>query len=294
MKRSVPSLVVCLCALSLLSGVAALAQAPPDFEAHWAGALQRLQAWPAEAERSDDSVVFSSGPGRSCRLRVQSLEGRHSVPPVLYLLDRDGAESFEGGSTHGWAALDTRPISPLGAPSPNPEQQPFHQAVLSAVRALDIVVSLCGGRARVGLVGEGAGASLALAVGALRPESVAFVCGHAPVNPAGWLSGQANREALPLVRQARKDYGRWEDEVVQAARYIDLRNFAPLLQAPVLLSYGEIDSLAPPETVSALYDEVTSRKELVPIARGRHCLEPDLAQFKKVWQQWMGATLNRE
>lgn len=268
--RCVPYIV-----LGLLAGLCTRSPAAANtFLQHWDNELVRLQGWPAQVERDPTTITFCAERLRTCQMQWH-LSAAQALPPMLYLLDRQDAAGFAPGTDHTWAALEVRELSGKDAAScyPNPEQQPAHVAILAAVRALDVLAALQGRRSRrCGVVGEGLGATVALAVAALRPEQVAFVCAHEPVEPA--------------TQPARTGLERWARETEQAAEYVAPEEFARLVTAPTLLSLGEADEVTRPERIEAVYAALGGPKELVVIRGGRHCQTADLRQWGVLWRQW--------
>lgn len=229
-----------------------------EFRNHWASELVRLQTWPAQAERDGDTITFCGERLSTCQMRYSSAQ-ESELPPVLYLLDGPGGDQFRAGDTHNWGALEVADMLDVSATrmTPDPQQQPFHRAVLTAVRALDLLVGDHGPSRRIGLVGEARGATLALAVAALRPQDVAFVCALSPTDPA------------------------------QA--YVKAENFAACVAAPTLIGVAEADPRGRTEVALRLYEALPCRKEFVSLPRVRQSHR--LRQWTAAWQEWTGAAL---
>lgn len=263
--------------LCILCGAALAAPHGPlttrEFAAHWQTAMLRQQTWPLQLERKGDCLNFRTEQGTG-ELKVDCHGGRRQRT-VLYLVDRDSA--FTPTASGNWGVLETRSLLRLEKLqiNPNPEQQPLHEAVLLAVQALELLLKETGAT-RVGLVGEGYGATLALAVAALKPDEVDFVCAHEPVAPP-----------TAVGKSGYGPFADWQDEVARAAEYLHPLHFAALVEAPTLLTYGEADKIATPDWVATLYEELSCRKELLSIRRGRHCQPADLGQWAKLWQEWV-------
>ena len=297
MKSRIVCLLTCLASIGLAvaNGHASQTTVPEGFQSFWATELTRLQGWPANPQRQKDEIVFTSASLRSCRIRYQMPSERGVLPPVLYLLDRQDAGAYRPRNTHGWAVFDAGAMMTMET-SPNPEQQPFTQAVLAAARALDLLLGTrAGGIVRAGLVGEGNGAAVAIALAAVRPNDVAFVAAHQPVNSALYPNDPTQAVAARAAgRQAMQKFDAWMPQLERAAEYVDLLNFAPLVRAPTLVSLGEADTVATPAAVGALYEALGSNKELVTIPRGRHCQAADLREWQGLWQEWTRAALGHE
>ena len=263
-------------ALGLLAGAAARSHAATEpFAEHWRQELVRLQGWPAQVDREPGVIIFSGDRLQTCQMRWhRSTES--ALPPVLYLLDRLDAASFAPDADHTWVALEVPEL--LGkdaqASSPNPEQQGTHEAVLAAVRAFDILAGLKPRPSRrYGVVGEGLGGTLALAVAALRPDQVAFVAAHEPAEPA------------EPAGEMRRGLQRWARQAYEAQWYVAPEEFAQMVRAPALVSVGEAAQPACADSVEAVYEALAGPRELVTVRRGGH--QPtDLRQWDVLWRQW--------
>lgn len=237
------------------------AEKPKDLDRFWQQALVRLQSWPADPEWQSTFLTFA-GPGLvPCQVRCR-LQPDSALPPVLYILDRQYGETFDPGDTHSWLVLDLRAMAQAAAATgPDPTLQPTYRGVLLAQRALALLLDKCApGQVRAGLVGEGSGGAVALALAALRPAEVAFVAAHRPVQ-------------------------------APAQPYLDPSALADKVRCPALISYGLNDSLAPPDQVIALFDDLRCDKEIVEMPRARHCQPEDLRNWSKVWRAWAGEVL---
>lgn len=261
-----------------------------DFEAHWQGQVVRLQGWPASVRTQGAMLVFDTERRSSCQMRYNEGPCGGHLPPVLYLLDRDAPADFSPSSSHSWAVLDVRALLTSGkatSGSPNPEQVPFHDAVLTAVRALDVLLGQQDSRRNhAGLVGEGYGGALALALAALRPDGVAFVCAHEPLDP--FVADPGPR------RRGRHLAGQWDRQALAAAEFTSLLRFAPLVQAPTLLTVGEDDQTATPDAVQGIREALRCPVELVAMRRARHCLPRDLREWQDLWRVWTRTALGYE
>lgn len=290
MRRCLP-LPLWPCLLAVLAPCLSPARAGASaFEDHWQSELVRLQGWPAKVRLEGDTLSFATERLSSCGLRCSKGPADGRLPAVLYLLDRDTPEGFSPTPSHSWAILDVRAVlsaTGLAQAAPNAEQLPFHEAVLTAARALDALLGQQHQRqSRVGLVGEGYGGAVALALAALRPDRVSFVCAHEPVNPAA---------AEPRADgRGKRLFASWRDQVRDAAEYVSLANFAPRVKAPTLITFGEADQVATPDAVRAVYEMLGCRSELVPLRRARHCQPQDLRDWQNLWREWTRTALGYE
>ena len=80
-------------------------------------------------------------------------------------------------------------------------------------------------------------------------------------------------------------------KVRDASRYYDVVNFAPRIKCPVLVGFGLVDEVCPPEGVMAAVNQITAPKEVVLLPLGEH-LEIDgshQAYYKRMNDAWLPA-----
>lgn len=86
-------------------------------------------------------------------------------------------------------------------------------------------------------------------------------------------------------------YGKDPARVREASRYFDVVNFAPRIKCPVLVGYGLIDEICPPEGIQAAVNTIASPKEAIPLPLGEH-LEKDgshRAYYERLNEAWLPA-----
>ena len=57
--------------------------------------------------------------------------------------------------------------------------------------------------------------------------------------------------------------GKDATKVHEASRYYDVVNFAPRIKCPVLVGFGVVDEVCPPEGVMAAVNQITAPKEVL-------------------------------
>jgi cephalosporin-C deacetylase-like acetyl esterase len=85
--------------------------------------------------------------------------------------------------------------------------------------------------------------------------------------------------------------GRDAAKVREASRYYDVVNFAPRIKCPVLVGFGLVDEVCPPEGVMAAVNQITAPKEVVILPLGEH-LEINgshQAYYKRMNDAWLPA-----
>lgn len=235
----------------------------PDFERFWCQALLEARATPVNLHTDADGVSFGVQPRMTCHVRTSKPHGAKLLPPVLYLLDRKDPGSFEPTNSHQWLVLDVRLLTTQQA-----DEGPrcaFKNTVAAAVQALRLLLSNADcGYSKAGVIGEGMGGAVALAVAALAPEDVVFVGAHEPC----------------VVPELERD------------PYCDLMSFAAQIHAPTLIGVGYHDTIATPDAVLAVHDSLAGPHELAEFPQARHCLASDLADWRETWRTWAEAALD--
>ena len=120
---------------------------------------------------------------------------------------------------------------------------------------------------RVACTGGSQGGCLSIACAALVPE----IKKCAPVYP--YLSDYKRVWSMDLASGAYeglKYYFRKfdprherEDEIFERLGYIDIQNLAKRIKAEVLMGTGLMDTICPPSTQFAMYNKITSKKQVV-------------------------------
>jgi len=226
--------------------------------AFWQKAILQLTAVPAEPNWSSSSLSFQ-GPGfASCRVRF-CLPQDSSLPPVLYLLDRDKPEWFHAGSTHAWVALDTRELR-KGYAWGDPTRHPMYRIAMIAERSLELLLARTS-VTRAGLVGEGSGATAAIALGAMVPDRCRFICAYQPT-------------ALP------------------GPAYFDPAQLARVVQTPTLVGVSTHGKTASTETALQTYEQLNCEKELAQLPSTRRGTSSELKVWQDMWHEWANDTIN--
>jgi cephalosporin-C deacetylase len=227
----------------------------------------RIKAWYLRPGRGPQAPVvvrfIGYGGGRG-------LPAEHLLWPALgyavLVMDTRGqggrwTTGATGDHADGWhagpenASVMTRGIA-------RPEDYYYTRLFTDAVRAVETACVLTGA-ARVAAAGMSQGGGLALAAAALVPELVAvchadvpFLCDIqraitlAPDEPysevATFLAQQV--DLIPAARDT--------------LRYVDCALLARRITARCLVSVGLMDTICPPSTVFAAYNEITAGKDL--------------------------------
>ncbi len=239
------------------------------YDAEFSGAGgDRIRAWylrPAGADGRTPVVVKFIGYGGGRGLPIE-----HALLPALgysvFVMDTRG----QGGR---WTTGDTgdHPGGQPGGPENaqvmtrgigRPEDYYYTRLFTDAAMAVDAARELTGAP-QVAVSGSSQGGGLALAAAALVPDQVAVCHADVPflcdIQRAITLAPGAPYTEVPefLAHQL---------ELIPAAldtlRYVDCALLARRITARCLLSVGLMDTICPPSTVFAAYNEITAGKDI--------------------------------
>ncbi|HEX4212587.1 MAG TPA: acetylxylan esterase [Candidatus Dormibacteraeota bacterium] len=274
---------------------------PADFDGFWAEVLAQAGEIPLEPvmepvplRSTDDVEVFE--------IRYRSLDGvvvagwycrpseSVSAPPYPGLMLVPGYVSEPTLPTswarRGYAAIG---VAPRGKLRSNIRYNPGYPGLLvhnivdrntyayrgfyvDAVRALDFLR----GRpevdaARIGIHGSSQGGALTIITCALRPGDIACGAAGAPYL-CGMMAAASLTHSYPYeeINEYLRVHPSHRSMVEETLAYFDGVNFAPLIQAPMLVYIGLEDHVCPPETGYAVFRAMSCEKELVATPRCAH------------------------
>jgi cephalosporin-C deacetylase len=230
------------------------------YDAEFSGAAgDRIKAWyirPPASGGAPPVVAKFIGYGGG-----RGLPAEHLVLPALgyALLVMDSRD--QGGR---WSTGATNPqnshVMTWGIT--RPEDYYYTRLFADAVRAVETAAELAG-RETVAVSGMSQGGALALASAALAPERVS-VC-HADVPFLCDIQrGITLAPHIPYSEVA--EFLSHNVDLIPAAldtlRYVDCALLARRITAECLLSVGLMDTVCPPSTVFAAYNEITASKDI--------------------------------
>lgn len=139
---------------------------------------------------------------------------------------------------------------------------------------------------RVGVTGGSQGGGLSIACACLVPE----IKKCAPVVPylidfKRVYDMDLNKEAYEGLRYYFRCFDpthQRENEIFERLGYIDVQNLAKRMKAELLMTTGLVDTICPPSTQFAMYNKVTSKKNvrLYPEYGHEHIIDSDDTNFK--------------
>lgn len=269
----------------LLQAPYALADSLPDkeqtadreFREFWRGGLDQLeQTVPGYHYGQNHCLLFVGLDGR-LRQAWYDVPTVRTRAAVVHITDSPEALPVTGCPDRARYAFAWSQSLPTTALPADPRQHPLYRAILDTVRLVQIVTSVNGNiTGAVGLIGEGYGASIALAVAGLLPSQVDFVVAHQPIclRPALLMGLQVPPGQRGAVARAA------------VSRMLDPRSFAAQVRARCLVTCGSADPYATPESVKALHQALATQAELWELVGIGHCPVDQVPGLWRAWQAW--------
>ena len=150
----------------------------------------------------------------------------------------------------------------------------YRGAYMDCVRAVDFLYSRSEvDTSRIAVEGGSQGGALSFATAALDNKRINLCVPHVPFlsdfrdyfKVAGWPGGEFKQyfEEHPEIP---------EEEIYKTLSYIDIKNLAPWIKAPVLMSVGLVDRTCPPHINFAAYNQLDVPKKYLVYPRAGHGL----------------------
>ena len=271
---------------------------PDDFDEFWDSTLAKVAKVPLRPsfeyvqERSTDDVAvydvhYDSWEG----VRIS---GWYAVPraagphPVLMLVPGYISEPVipRSWARKGYAAFAVAPRGKLrsnqrfnpGYPGllvhniVDPNTYAYRGFYVDAVRAVEAVLTRPEvDPGRVGVHGSSQGGALTITTAALLPDVVTCGAAGAPYL-CGFMDAARLTHSYPYeeINEYLRDHPDHEQRVAETVGYYDGINFAPNIQAPMLVYIGLEDDVCPPETGFAVHEAMKCEKELLTYERCGH------------------------
>ncbi len=170
----------------------------------------------------------------------------------------------------------------------DPETYYFHRVYLACVRANDFLTSRENWDGKTLLVSGGSqGGQLSMATAVLDPRVKALAANYPAFSDVtGYLHGRAG--GWPHMFRP-KDDGTPGDHSTPAriatTGYYDTVNFARRLKVPGFYSWGYNDTVCPPTSMHAAYNEITAPKELYLAKEAGHKANDEQNRRRSEWLQ---------
>jgi cephalosporin-C deacetylase-like acetyl esterase/lysophospholipase L1-like esterase len=308
--------------------IRAAAAEPDDFDAFWREKLAELAKVPANpqlepAASGKEGVDFwkvTLGNIRGTKIRGQLARpakggGEGEKFPAILIVQYAGVYPLEKAwvtdrAAEGWLALDIMAHDlPIDEPAAfyeaqrdgplknywaigndDPNTSYYLRMYLSCYRAVEYLRSRPDWNGKV-LVVQGAsqGGQQALVTGGLAPDGVTAVITFLPAACDMLAPKVGSAAGFPFWWT--QTHGKDEAKVRSASRYYDPVNFAKRIRVPVYASLALFDDLAPPSSVYAALNNVSSPKEVLVLANAGHQNEngSQQAYYDRCYGAWLPA-----
>ncbi len=248
----------------------------------------RIRAWyirpPASRAGGADGPDGPDGPA-SVVVKFIGYGGGRGLPADHMLLPAVGYPLFvmdSRGQGGRWTIGATGDL-PGGGPElslvmtrgiDNPDDYYFTRLFTDAVRAVETAAELAG-RSPVAVTGISQGGGLALAAAGLLGDAVAVCHADVPflcdIQRGITIAPDAPYTEVARFLAQQVDY---ETSALDTLRYVDCALLARRITAASLLSVGLMDTICPPSTVFAAYNEITAPKDIAVFSFGVHAVPP--------------------
>lgn len=165
------------------------------------------------------------------------------------------------------------------------ERYIYRGAYMDCIRAVDFLYSRNEvDTTRVAVEGGSQGGALSFATAALDNQRIDLCVPHIPFlsdfrdyfKVADWPAGE-------FVQYFEEHPGIPQDEIYKTLSYIDIKNLAPWIKAPVLMSIGLKDDVCPPHINFAAYNQLTVPREYHVYPEAGHGLPDEYNRMKYEW-----------
>lgn len=161
----------------------------------------------------------------------------------------------------------------------------YRGAYMDCVRGIDFLFTRPEvDTARVAVEGASQGGALTFAAAALDNKRVKVCVPQVPFlsdfedyfKVAGWPGNE-------FMNYVEVEHQQTWEEVYKTLSYIDIKNLASWIKAPLLMGVGLVDDVCPPHINFAAYNQVTSQKAYIVYPTSGHSLPQDFHNQKMKW-----------
>ena len=285
---------------------------PDDFDAYWAQQRKLVEAEPLQPtitevpSKKTEIAMYDVQANCPGGLPMSGYFGKPknakpaSLPAILSLhgagVRSSNFDSVARHASYGAIALD---INAHGLPNGKPkafydnlrrnelrgysvfgredmENIYFRGMFLRIIRAIEFLTTQpeWDGKTLI-VIGSSQGGGQALVAGGLDPRVSLVIANVAAISDhTGFVVGRAT--GWPRL-VARDSEGNYSENGTQVARYFDAMNFASRIRGQVIMTVGFIDTVCPPTSVYATFNNVTAPKRMYQYPRMGHAF-PNVIQ----------------
>lgn len=168
---------------------------------------------------------------------------------------------------------------------PDKEMYIYRGAYMDCIRVMDFLVSRPEvDKSSIVVMGGSQGGALSFATAALDNERIRLCVPQVPFlsdfrdyfKIAAWPTGEYEKWVADHPKVG------WE-KVYQTLSYIDIKNLAPWIKAPVFMSIGLVDETCPPHINFAAYNNMNAPKQYHVYPEAGHSLPPEDYELRLKW-----------
>ncbi|MBN1894443.1 alpha/beta fold hydrolase [bacterium] len=210
-----------------------------------------------------------------------------NMQPAWMVQDEDFVSFGLNVRGHGNSRWDVNPGFPgyLQDHLHDAECYIYRGAYMDCLRALDFLfIRPEVDQTRIVVEGGSQGGALSFATAALAPDRIRLCVPGVP-----FLSDFKHYFKLAVwpgnefAQYVEKTPGMTWDRVFHTLSYFDIKNLAPRVQAPVLMSVGLLDDVCPPRINFAAFNNLSSRREYVVYPYSGHSLPGENHAYRMAW-----------
>lgn len=246
---------------------------------------------------TDPLAILTAGLRPVCHTELTECPSSNLTLPILHLTDWWADDDYLG-ALEGKVTLHVT-LLPSSMPGggwiaegpPDAATIPLRDAVVTARQALRYLMSQPDVRTpRIGIIGEGLGGAVALALGALEPDLISFIAIHEPVPGFHFrkrgIAADSSVVLQPVEQMAMA--GQISHEQLRCVlSYFDFFNFAPDVKSRTLVSMSLQDPVATTQQILAIYNHLGGPRQMVVQDTPGHLAVSDREHFYRKTYQWL-------
>ncbi|HLF95435.1 MAG TPA: acetylxylan esterase [Planctomycetota bacterium] len=283
--------------------IASVAKEPADFGAFWEGELTALKAIPINAQTTPRGkaikVVLDQVEGRKVYGWVVIPEGKGPYPAILEL-PAYGSGALPPPAPMNGAIYATLSVhnSDLEAPAKDPYQPErtddhrknfFKYPVLGGVRMIDHLAALpqFDGK-RLALTGKSQGGGLSIMVAGLD-RRVTHLSAVVPAfgQHAGTRSGRSSGFPGWVWQKEKDGLKEQADLLLRETEYYEIAHFARRFKGSAHVMAGWIDTVCPPSSIMAAFNQFPGTREIVHGPAQDHDWNRNGKNWWPIRQEWL-------